>query len=225
MRGLNRPISFNRQKTIIVETYHLKLERIMRCNMIYFRVAIRMDQSSQWRWKSCVLSTPGTLFDFLNMYDRVPKNRLRVFFATSMGFMNEMLVRENNGLLSNSITVEEFLKNGKRIDGQYIQQLEFELGLQESKELIAKSVITGQLGDERSPLQTISSLESANPATSEARENYPERNLLGQVEQESEWSIGGDYDTPYTFALPVAMPQALAWARLLAKVQSGELIP
>ena len=38
-----------------------------------------------------MLSTPGTLFDFLNMYDRVPKNRLRVFFATSLEFMDEML--------------------------------------------------------------------------------------------------------------------------------------
>src|SRR5439155_26592580 len=132
----------------------------MRCNVIYFRVAIRMYQSSQWEWKSSMLNTPGTLFDFLNMYDRVPKNRLRVFFATSMGFMNEMLIRENNGLLSNSVTVEEFLKSGRRIDGQYIQQLEFELGLQESKELIAKSVITGQLGDERSSMQAISSLGS-----------------------------------------------------------------
>ena len=105
--------------------------------MIYFRVAIRIDQSSQWRWKSDMLSTPGTLFDFLKMYDRVPKNRLCVFFATSTSIMNEMLVRENNGLLSNSITVEEFLKSGRKIDRQYIKQLEFELGLQESLELIA----------------------------------------------------------------------------------------
>ncbi len=80
-----------------------------------------------------MLSTPGTLFDLLNMYDRVPKNRLRVFFATSLEFINEMLVRENSGLLSNSITVEEFLKSGRRIDGQHIKELEFELGLQENK--------------------------------------------------------------------------------------------
>ena len=129
--------------------------------MIYFRVAIRMDQSSQWRWKSSMLSTPGTLFDFLNMYDRVPKNRLRVFFATSLEFINEMLVRENSGLLSNSITVEEILKSGRRIDGQYIRELEFELGLQENKALIARSVITRKLGDERSSVPVTSSFESS----------------------------------------------------------------
>jgi hypothetical protein len=193
--------------------------------VIYFRVAIRMDQSSQWRWKSSILNTPGILFDFLNMYDRVPKNRLRVFFATSLEFINEMLVRENSGLLSNSITVEEFLSSGKRIDGQHIRQLEFELGLQENKTLIARSAITRKLGDERSSLQTASSGEPANPVISEARGNNQESNLMRLTREELEWSRGGDYDTPYTFALPVLMPQTLAWARLLAKVQRGELVP
>src|SRR6266576_3689934 len=149
----------------------------MRCKVIYFRVALRMDQSSQWLWKSSMLSTPGTLFEFLNMYDRVPKNRLRVFFATSLEFMNAMLERENIGLLSNSVTVEQFLKSGKRIDGQNIRQLESELGLQMNKELIARSVITGKLGDERSSMQATSSFESANSVTPEARGNNRERNL------------------------------------------------
>jgi hypothetical protein len=193
--------------------------------MIYYRVALRMDQSSQWRWKSSMLSTPGTLFDFLNMYDRAPKNRLRVFFATSLEFINEMLVRENSGLLSNSITVEEFLKSGRRIDAQHIKELEFELGLQEGKELIARSVITRKLGDERSSVQTASSVEPANPVISEARVNKRESNLMRLTREELEWSRGGDHDTPYTFTLPVSMPQALAWARLLAKVQRSELEP
>ena len=197
----------------------------MRCNVIYFRVALRMDQSSQWRWKSGMLSTPGTLFDFLNMYDRVPKNRLRVFFATSREFMNEMLVRENSGLVSNSITVEQFLKSGKRIDGQNIRQLESELGLQVNKELIVKSVITGQLGDERSSLQTPSSVESANSVLSETQWKNSGGSSLELLQAESEWSEGGDHDTPYTFSLPVSIRQALAWARLLAKVQRGELEP
>ncbi len=192
--------------------------------MIYFRVALRMDQSSQWWWKSSMLSTPGTLFDFLNMYDRVPKNRLRVFFATSMEFMNAMLVRENSGLLSNSITVEQFLKSRKRIDGQNIKQLESELDLQLNTGLVARSVITRKLGDECSSLQA-TSFESANSVTSEARGSNRESNLLRLMREESEWGRGGDYDTPYTFALPVSMPQALAWTRLLAKIQRGELAP
>ena len=197
----------------------------MRCKVIYFRVAIRMDQLSQWRWKSGILNTPGTLFDFLNMYDRVSKNRLRVFFATSKTVMNEMLVRENNGLLSNSLTVEEFLERGRKIEGQYIKQLEFELGLQESMELIAKSAITRKLGDESSSLQAASFIEPTNPVIAETRGNNQESNFIKQKREKLEWSRGDGYDTLYTFALPVSMPQILAWTRLLAKVQRGELIP
>jgi hypothetical protein len=193
--------------------------------MIYFRVAIRMNQPSQWRWKSSMLSTPGTLFDFLNLYDRVPKDRLRVFFATSMEFMNAMLERENKGILSNSVTVEQFLKSRKRIDGENIRRLESELGLQVTKGLIVKSVITGQLGDERSSLQATSSVESANPVISEAQWKNRGGSSLELLQEESERDRGGEYDTPYTFALPVSMPQALAWTRLLAKVQLGELEP
>ena len=172
-----------------------------------------------------MLSNPGMLFDFLKLYDRVSKNRLRVFFATSTRIMNEMLVRENNGLLSNSLTVEEFLERGRKIEGQYIKQLEFELGLQESMELIAKSAITRKLGDESSSMQALSPVEPAIPAISETGGNNWESSLMRHMQEDSEWSIGGDYDTPYTFALPDSMPQALAWAKLLVKVQSGELTP
>ena len=193
--------------------------------MIFFRVALRTDQSSQWRWKSSMLSTPGTLFDLLNMYDRFPKNRLRVFFATSLECINEMLVRENSGLLSNSITVEEFLKSGKRIDINLIRQLEFKLCLQESMELIARPAITRKLGDESSSLQATSSLESTHSVTSEARGSKRESNLMKLMWEQLEWSIGGDYDIPYTFALPTSTPQALAWARLLVRVHNGELKP
>lgn len=193
--------------------------------MIYFRVALRKDQWSQWRWNSSMLSTPGTLFAFLSMYESVPNNRLRVFFATSVEFMNEMLVRENSGLLSNSITVEDFIKSGRKIDGQRIKELEFELGLQESRELTVKSVITRKLGDEQVSMPATSSFETANYNTKEAARSSQASNLLGVRQEYSEWSIGGDHDTPYTFELPVSTPQALAWARLLAKVQCGELIP
>jgi hypothetical protein len=159
------------------------------------------------------------------MYDRVPKDRLRVFFATSRELMNAMLVRENRGLLSNSLTVEQFLESGRRIDAQHIRQVESELVLHVDADLIARSAITRKLGDEHSSFQTGSYFESANAVTPETRGNNRESNLLRQMQGESEWDTGGDHDTPYTFALPVSMPQALAWVRLLAKVQRGELEP
>jgi hypothetical protein len=193
--------------------------------VIYFRVAIRMEQSSLWQWKSTVLNTPGALFDFLKIYDPVAKNRLRVFFATSREFMNEMLVRENRGFVSNSVTVEQFLRSGKRIDVTDIKQLESELGLQANKELIAKSVITGQLGDERSTSDAALTVKPVNHVISETQWNKREGSSLDFLQEKAVQSSGGDYDTPYTFTLPVSMRQALAWARLLAKVQRGELEP
>ncbi len=42
---------------------------------------------------------------------------------------------------------------------------------------------------------------------------------------ERELGPGGDHDVPYTFALPLSMPHVLAWMRLLAQVQRGELEP
>src|SRR5260370_41187887 len=186
---------------------------------------MQMKHLSLWQWKSTVLSSPGTLFDFLKIYDSIAKNRLRVFFATSTECMNEMLVRENRGFVFNSVAVDQFLKSGRRISIPDIKQLESELGLRTNKELIAKSVISGQLGYERSPSHATSSVEPANPVIPAAQWNNREKNLLGMLQEESEWGSVDDHYTPYTFALPQSMPQALAWTKLLAKVQRGELEP
>ena len=193
--------------------------------MIYFRVAMWMDQSSLWKWKSTVLNNPGTLFHFLRIYDCVAKKRLRVFFASASGLMNEMLVRENNGLVSNSVTVEQFLKDNRRINVLEIKQFESELGLQASKELVAKTVITGQLGEERTASPGDLNSEPANTVISGMPLYYWKTRSLELLQEESGGSSGGDHDTPYTFTLPSSMRQALAWTRLLAKVHRGELEP
>ena len=184
-----------------------------------------MDQSSLWKWKSTVLNTPGTLFHFLRIHDCIAQNRLRVFFASSSDFMNEMLVRENNGLVSNSVTVEQFSKDGRRINVLEIIQLESELGLQTNKELVAKTVITGQLGDERPPFPTSLNSEPANTVISGLPLYYWKTQSLELLQEESGGSSGGDHDTPYTFTLPSSMRQVLAWTRLLARVHRGELEP
>jgi hypothetical protein len=134
-----------------------------------------------------------------------------------------MLVRENSGLVSNSIIVEQFLENGKRIPVLNIKRLESELGLQANKELVAKSAITRQLGEEHPPFRATP--PTANNAISGSPLQSREVNPLELMHEESEQRRGGDYDTPYTFALPSSMREALAWTRLLAKVQRGELEP
>ena len=40
---------------------------------------------------------------------------------------------------------------------------------------------------------------------------------------ELESRAGGDHDVPYRFVLPPSMPQVLAWMRLLASRERGEL--
>ncbi len=49
--------------------------------------------------------------------------------------------------------------------------------------------------------------------------------VLDKKRLEFELGLGGDHDVPYSFALPAYMPQVLAWMRLLARVQRGELVP
>jgi hypothetical protein len=40
---------------------------------------------------------------------------------------------------------------------------------------------------------------------------------------ELELGPGGDHDVPSSFVLPPSMRQVLAWMRLLARIQRGEL--
>jgi hypothetical protein len=42
---------------------------------------------------------------------------------------------------------------------------------------------------------------------------------------EHELGAGGDHDVPYHFALPLSLPQVLAWMRLMGRVQRGEVEP
>ena len=48
---------------------------------------------------------------------------------------------------------------------------------------------------------------------------------LERRREELESGPGGDHDLPYSFSLPLALPQVLAWMSLLAKVRRGEVLP
>jgi len=49
--------------------------------------------------------------------------------------------------------------------------------------------------------------------------------VLERRREELERGAGGDHDRPYRCSLPLSLPQVLAWMRLLAKVERGELQP
>ncbi len=132
--------------------------------MIYYRVAFKKEQTPPWKWQSSLLTSLDTVFGFLRMYHCVSRDCIRVFLSSSPEKMEELLSRENMGLVSNSITAEQ-LMCGYCINSLEIARLELEL------------------------------------------------------------QTGGDHDIPYEFTPPSSMQQRQQWARLLAKVQAGEIVP
>lgn len=114
--------------------------------MIYYRIAFRVDltgteQQSQvltstaiWKWRSTLLSSPYALFTLLRAYHSLPKEQVRIFFASSEVEMNEMLERQNTGLLSNSITAAQFLSR-KRMSVQDVRRLVLELSTEEEQDV------------------------------------------------------------------------------------------
>jgi hypothetical protein len=177
--------------------------------MIYYRVALQGDQSNTWRWISTVLSSLEALFGFLRLYNMIPRDRIRVFFSSSVESMDLMLARENKGLTSNSITAEQLLNGSGKISSAEMTRLESESGTRESTGMVVASLTREQPLNEKS---------MSSPA--ERRMSFLDMRRL-----ESELGSPGDHDTPYTFTLPTSMPQALAWTKLLVKVQAGELDP
>ncbi|HEY6408452.1 MAG TPA: hypothetical protein VIY29_13370 [Ktedonobacteraceae bacterium] len=161
--------------------------------MMYYRVAWKSNQSTVWQWKSTKLTSLEALFGFLRMYSAIPQDQLRVFSSSSLESLNEMLTRENKGWESASITAEEFLRERRM----------------QVPERGAIAVTTRPVVDESSTVEQ--SLSKWNGSVLERRR------------AEFESGAGGDHDLPYTFGLPLSMPQTLAWTRLLVKVQRGEL--
>ena len=172
--------------------------------MMYYRVAWKSKQSHVWKWKSTKLTSLQAVFGFLRMYNAVPQDHLRVFSSTSLQDMEEMLMYENNGWESSSITAEEFLRERRIQVRERTQRVS-----EQYAERGAVAVTTRQLVDESNTVQP--SLSKWNGSELERR----------RAEVES--GAGGDHDMPYTFSLPLSMPQTLAWTKLMVKVQRGEL--
>jgi hypothetical protein len=71
--------------------------------MTYYRVALWADHSATWQWESRVIGSLDMLFWVLGLYRTMHGNRMRVFFASSVAYLDEMLGRENTGLQSSSL--------------------------------------------------------------------------------------------------------------------------
>src|SRR5258708_27645956 len=76
---------------------------------MYYRVAIQVDASPTWQWKSTTLSSLNAVFQFLRRFHDLPQERLRVF-SSSEGDLGEQLATENNGLGPHSVTAAQFMQ-------------------------------------------------------------------------------------------------------------------
>lgn len=84
---------------------------------MYYRVAIQKDVSSTWQWKSTTINSLNSLLQFLRRFHDLPQDHLRVFSAHISEEMSDQLVRENNGLGSDSVTAAQFLQ-ARMLDSQ-----------------------------------------------------------------------------------------------------------
>jgi hypothetical protein len=90
-------------------------------------MALRGSQSASWRWKSSPLTSLGGVLGVLKLYCCMPREHIRIFLSTSPEQMDAMLRRENQGLLSTAITVDQ-LWDRYRVNWIEVRRLEMELG-------------------------------------------------------------------------------------------------
>jgi hypothetical protein len=173
---------------------------------VYYRVAFKRVPSAPWHWKSTALSELSALFRWLRLYAALPHDRLRVFSSSSHEELQEQLVRENQGLVSNSVTAAQFLQE-RRICCPQVAGPD----TRGYKRTVPVAIMTHQTeyGGNKG-----ASAEIASPLTH-----------LERRREELEQGAGGDHDVSYLFTLPTPKPQLVAWMRLQAKVQQGELEP
>lgn len=78
--------------------------------MTYYRVAFQDRQTATWIWRTTAITSLQAVIQQLRRYSAMPKDRVRVFMASSPEEMRKQLVQENNGLGSHSVTVAQFLQ-------------------------------------------------------------------------------------------------------------------
>jgi hypothetical protein len=177
---------------------------------MYYRVAIQVDATPTWQWKSTVLSSLETLFHFLRLFRALPHDQLRVFSSSSREGLAEQLGQENQGLSSASVTAAQFLRERMLRPPTVVRSLSEREGgtsLERGAIAVISQPAVNERGGEGSVLQSRG--RSALERRREALESGP----------------GGDHDLPHRFSLPLSVPQVLAWMTLLARGQRGELQP
>ncbi len=213
--------------------------------MTYYRLALQERQTPFWTWKSTGLTSLDAMLQLLRRISSlIPPDRMRVFISSAKEDLDEMLNRENNGLASGSVTAAQFLQE-RGIRSHVIAASEHDTHeVHEAREDLetGSSVVSPtsslngddvSLAEERMRMPTLQAWATKTPpdtlpnesSTAACSLNEGSMHVLERRRLELELGPGGDHDVPYTFALPVSMPPVLAWMRLLAQVQRGEVEP
>ncbi len=167
---------------------------------MYYRVAIQVDASPTWQWKSTALSSLNILLQWLQYYRALPYDRLRIFSSSSREELHEQFVQENQGLGSTSVPAVQFLQE-RRIA---------------PREVVREASTSETRANER--MAPVAAFTEPSLAESSA-------NPLDKRREELERGAGGDHDLPYRFTLPTSTPQVLAWLKLQVGVLQGDLQP
>jgi hypothetical protein len=177
---------------------------------MYYRLAIRrgrdhLDRPGPWQWKSTALSSLQSLFQVLRLYSALPPEHLRVFSSPSREGLEEQLRQENSGGGSASVTTAHFLHQCMI----HSSEVTSAGGAREHEGTTSIAVSTWTRPDESSRAAHVQDERSMS--------------FLEWRRLEQELGAGGDHDVPYHFALPLSLPQILAWMRLLGRLQRGEI--
>lgn len=167
---------------------------------MYYRVAFQVDAQPPWKWQSTALGSPNSVLQWLQFYRAFPQERLRIFSSPSREELNEQLARENQGRSSTSVPATQFLQaRGIAPRGA-----------------VREAGAGGARAHERTP---------SIPAETGSTPYDSCMSPLEKRREELERGAGGDHDLPYQFTLPAAMPQVLAWVKLLAQVELRNFQP
>lgn len=179
--------------------------------MTYYRLAMHHQQTDTWAWKSTVVTSLQALFQLLRIYRVLPQDRLHVFSSPYKEELTEtMLNCEKNSLAVYSTTAAEF-SHARKLQMREVTPSAYNRGTVETT--VRRSTDVAPAFSWRANSMAPSSFTASGV------------NVLEKRRLESEMGPGGDHDLSYTFLLPASIPQVLAWMRLLARVQSGELQP
>jgi hypothetical protein len=163
---------------------------------MYYRIATQHTSTASWRWVSTSLGSLNSVIDWLRFYSSLPRDRLRVFSASSREDLNERLLLEDQGLVPTSISAARLLSAASDRPREAIAA---------TRQATTTNQTWGNL------YEFVKAPEEAGTSPLDARRDELER------------GAGGDHDCPYRFSLPDSTSQLLAWARLLARVLHGDL--